>query len=218
MKLDPKILKLAKQELNQHLLSDLAYTEELHRFMQGQIGDEEYLHSPIGFKRFLFDYKVGRTLQAGDKAKIKILDIIRSTPHCDSHVETISSLANTLRNKKLSSRSGNRSHGLPQSFASKWLTIYRPDQIIPFDSYALKSIQLRTGLRPKDLTQYFEAVENFRTEFFEKGSKALNSLTLEDKRSIHQKVKSLKLDFDLLLSWKLTDKYLWCEEYLRRMG
>ena len=218
MKLDPKILNLAKLELNHHILSDLAYTEELHRFMQDKIGHEEYLNSPVGFKRFLFDYKVGRTLQAGDKAKFQILDIIKSTSFGDSHADTISNLANAIRIKKLSSRLGNGRHGLPQSFASKWLTILRPDQIIPYDSYALKSIQIHTGRRIKNLPQYFEAVENFRNEFFSEKSKLVRQVILPDPKSVGKKVKALDLDLDRLLSWKLTDKYLWCEEYLRRLG
>lgn len=216
MKLDPQILKFARQEVSHHLLPDLAFTEELHRFLDDIIGLEEYLESPCGFRKFLFDYKVGRTLQAGNDAKLKILRIIRSHKPGTTHVDTISLLAHAIRQKKLSSKSGNGGYGLPKSFASKLLTVRSPDRLIPYDSYALKSLELRRGHRLKDLHQYYAAVEDFRMSFFQESSKHVHDLMPDKDKTFQKLSRALNLDSDRLLSLKLTDKYLWCEEYLRR--
>ena len=217
MKLNPQIIKLAKKELDQHLLTDLNYASEFRRFMDRNIGAEEYLNSTSGFKRFLYDYKVGRTLQGGDDAKLKILAMIRDYNFVKPQAATIHSLANAIKDKRLSSMSGNGRHGLPQSFASKLLSVYKPDEVIPYDSYALKSIEHHINKKLKDLSSYYEAIENFRAQYFPEKSKDVELIRKNIDRSIRQKMDELRLDAGMLLSWKLTDKYLWCDHSVRRM-
>ncbi|MBK9982660.1 MAG: hypothetical protein IPP15_09580 [Saprospiraceae bacterium] len=146
MKLDRQILKLAHHEAHHHLMSDLNYTMELHRFMKDVIDLDTYLSSDFGFKKFLNDYGVGRTLKAGDDPKLKILSLIKDFQFGKSHVQEIAILATKIQQQGLSSQSGKGGPGLPQSFCSKFLYVLKPDQLIPYDSYVLKSLQLTYGL------------------------------------------------------------------------
>jgi len=213
MKLDPKILKLASNEVNQSLLQDLHFASALQDFLQKSIDAEEYLNVQHGFKKFLYDYRVGRTLQAGDEAKLKILALIKKFRFKPSHVTNISLLAGQIRDRGLSS--GAHGPGLPQSFASKLMSIYKPDEVVPYDSYALKSIELRSGQRIKELAYYYQAVENFRAEYFDESSSIINKLADAQDSKIREMSSSLNLNHERLLSWKLTDKYLWCEFLVR---
>lgn len=216
MKLKPKILKIALQEVDHHLVTDLRYTQELHRFIKGSIDAEIYLASEFGFKKFLNDYGVGRTLQAGDIAKSKILNLIKTFSFGKSHIEEIGLLARKIQQEGLSSHSGKGSHGLPQSFCSKFLYVLKPDQLIPYDSYVLKSLQLTTGHPLKSLEQYYEHADQFRrTHFPEKGPEVKKIRDKSDP-DFRKQLTSLKINCDKVLSWKLTDKYLWCEHEERR--
>ncbi len=216
MKLNSQILKLAKKEVGHHLEADLNYAGEFRRFMSKGIEAHEYMESPHGFKRFLYDYRVGRTLQAGDDAKMEILSMIRDFNFGYPYHLTIKMLATAIREKRLSSKSGTGGHGLPQSFASKLLSVYKPDEVIPYDSYALKSLELNTKRKLKELASYYEAVENFRIEYFPEKSQEVKLIKKNIDKSIRLKMLELNLNVDKLLSWKLTDKYLWCDHYVRR--
>lgn len=216
MKLNSQILKLARHEVHHHLMQDLCFTKELHRFMNDVLDMNDYLTSPFGFKKFISDYGIGRTLQGGDGAKIKILKIIKNFPFGNAHADSIALLAHRIKEKRLSSTSGTGKHGSPRSFASKFLYVYKPDEIIPFDSYVLKSLSIRNGRPPKDLNQYYEKANQFRLKFFpETGTEVKNIRNNQDPQA-NVIIKELQLDPYKLLSWKLTDKYLWCEHEVRR--
>ncbi len=216
MKLDPQILKQARSEADQHLISDLQFTSELHRFMDSMIDVKTYLSSEFGFKKFLYDYGVGRTLQGGDEVKLKILKLIQKFRFEKNHVNNITFLSNILKDKKLSSLSSSGRHGLPQSFCSKLLYIYKPHEIIPYDSYVLKSLQNRAGQSIKTLDAYYTEANRFRqTHFPETGKEVRNKLEHIDD-NILSSLAELQIDPVKLMSWKLTDKYLWCEEWIRR--
>lgn len=216
MKLNPHILKLARQEADHHLMSDLNYTMELHRFMKDVIDLDTYLSSDFGFKKFLNDYGVGRTLKAGDDAKLKILNLIKDFQFRKSHVNEIAILSNQIQQCGLSSNSGKGGPGLPQSFCSKFLYVLKPDQLIPYDSYVLKSLQLRTGLPLKSLDLYYEKANHFRIEYFSETSQEVIKFKEKSNPQFHTQMTKLKLDIDKVLSWKLTDKYLWCAHEERR--
>jgi len=213
MKLDTKVLKLAQNEVNDSLFQDLNFSTALHDFLKKTIDAEEYLNTLHGFKKFLYDYRVGRTLQAGDEAKLKILGVIKKFRFKPSHVENISLLAGRIKDQGLSS--GAHGPGLPQSFASKLMSIYKPDEVIPFDSYALKSIELRSGQKIKELAHYYQEVENFRNEYFAESSPSILKLTSHQDAKIRTMTSALKFKHETMLSWKLTDKYLWCEYKVR---
>ncbi|MBK9983272.1 MAG: hypothetical protein IPP15_12865 [Saprospiraceae bacterium] len=170
MKLDRQILKLAHHEAHHHLMSDLNYTMELHRFMKDVIDLDTYLSSDFGFKKFLNDYGVGRTLKAGDDPKLKILSLIKDFQFGKSHVQEIAILATKIQQQGLSSQSGKGGPGLPQSFCSKFLYVLKPDQLIPYDSYVLKSLQLTYGLPLKTLDEYYEKADHFRLRYFSEKS------------------------------------------------
>jgi hypothetical protein len=216
MKLDPKILKLAINEVNQSLLQDLHFASALNDFLQKTIDAEEYLNTQHGFKKFLYDYRVGRTLQAGDEAKLKILAVIKKFRFKPSHVDNISLLAAKIKDQGLSSGA----HGpvLPQSFASKFMSIYKPDEVVPYDSYALKSIEFRSGRKIKELAHYYQAVDKFRNEYFDESSSEIKQLAYRQDSNIRDMIATLNLNHEKLLSWKLTDKYLWCEFLVRKKG
>ena len=216
MKLNSQILKLARKEVDHHLVSDLNYTMELHRFMQDKIDLDSYMSSDFGFKNFLYDYKVGRTLKAGDIPKMKILTLIKDYPFGKTHVEEIALLANKIQKNGLSSHSGKSGPGLPQSFCSKFLYVLMPDQLIPYDSYVLKSLQLNTGQSLKTLAHYYEHANHFRLKYFPETSHEVIKINKGIDSQFRSQVSNLKLDLDKLLSWKLTDKYLWCEHDIRR--
>ena len=216
MKLNKQILAFAHSEADQHLLTDLQFAANLHRFRNGEMSLKDYLNAPHGFKRFLFDYRVGRTLQAGDEAKKKILRIILKFQFSERHEESIAKLATLLKAKELSSRAGTGAFGLPQSFASKLLSIYKPDEVIPFDSYALNAIELHTGSRIKGLEKYYQEVELFRLAYFPETHQEILKIRKRTVPEVLLLIKDLNLNAERLLSWKLTDKYLWCDEYLRR--
>ncbi|MGB4847103.1 MAG: hypothetical protein WBP41_04245 [Saprospiraceae bacterium] len=218
MKLNPRILKLARHEVHHHLMSDLNYTMELHRFMKNAIDLDTYLSSEFGFKKFLNDYGVGRTLKAGDEPKMKILSLIKDFQFGKSHVDEISALAYAIQQNGLSSHSGKSGPGLPQSFCSKFLYVLKPDQLIPYDSYVLKSLQLYTGHPLKTLDQYYEKANHFRIEYFSETSDEVKRIREKSDLQYHAQMSKLKINIDKALSWKLTDKYLWCEheERLRR--
>jgi|GEM_PF-3956681 len=216
MKLSPQILKLALHEAHHHLLSDLYFSETLHGFFKNNIDEKTYLSSEFGFKKFLNDYGVGRTLKAGDDAKLKILRLIQKYPFENNHVNNITSLSNAIKRKNLSSNSSSGEPGLPQSFCSKLLYVFRPDEIIPYDSYVLKSLQIRIGQPIKTLEQYYAEADHFRqSHFYETSKEILKMLDNMDKK-LHSRFSALEIDPVKMLSWKLTDKYLWCEEYSRR--
>ena len=213
MKINTQILKLARKELDRHFLIDLAFTEELHRFMNNAISIEEFLHSPYGFKKFIADYGVVRTLKAGDEAKAQIVATIKDFSFSSSHIETIVSLALALKQQELSSKSAAGGCGLPRSFVSKLLYVYKPDEIIPFDSYVGKSLEIRTGRSLKELHPYYQEAENFRQKYFPESGAEIKRLREKYHTHLQPAAKKFKLNPDKLLSWKITDKYLWCEEW-----
>ncbi len=216
MKLNSQILKLARQEAHHHLMSDLNFTIELHRFLHDGIDLETYLSSEFGFKKFLNDYGVGRTLKAGDEPKMKILTLIKDFQFGKSHVEDISSLAYAIQLNSLSSHSGKSGPGLPQSFCSKFLYILKPDKLIPYDSYVLKSLQLTYGLPLKMLDEYYDKADHFRLMYFSEKSDEVIKIREKSDPQFRRQMTKLKINIDKVLSWKLTDKYLWCEHEERR--
>ena len=216
VKLNREVLKFARSEAEHHLVPDFNYTAELYRFIQNKIDAQYYLSSDFGFKKFLNDYGVVRTLKAGDEAKLELLSLIKEFQYQRSHVHNIATLAGRIQSNGLSSNSGKGGPGLPQSFCSKLLYVYKPDELIPYDSYVLKSLQLKTSQNVKALDQYYRFANEFRVEYFpEKGDEVMRILEKRDKQFISV-TKKLKLNPYKLLSWKLTDKYLWCEEYVRK--
>ncbi len=216
MKLNPQTLKLARHEANYHLMSDLQFTLELHRFLKNKIDLDTYLSSNFGFKKFLYDYGVGRTLKAGDIPKKEILTLIKDFKFGKSHVEEIVVLSNKIQQNGLSSHSGKSGPGLPQSFCSKFLYVLKPDKLIPYDSYVLKSLQLRTGQPIKTLDQYYKTANQLRLQYFPETGREVIQLREKSDPQFRAQMTKLKINVDRLLSWKLTDKYLWCEEYLRK--
>lgn len=216
MKLNRDILKLARSEAEHHLLSDFNFTTEFHQFIQDKVDADYYLSSEFGFKKFLNDYGVGRTIKAGDGAKLKLLSIIKTFQYERSHVHNIAALAGKIQSGGLSSNPGKGGPGLPQSFCSKLLYVYKPDELIPYDSYVLKSLQLKTGLQVKALDQYYKYANEFRVEYFpENGTEVMKMLDKKHSQIIPI-TKKLRLNPNKLLSWKLADKYLWCEHEERR--
>jgi hypothetical protein len=216
IKPDPHVLRLARLQAEHHLLPDLLYATALHRFRNDSITLKEYLDGSYGFKNFLTAYGVGRTLMAGDAAKIRILKIIRDFQFGTSHTGSITALAAQLQTKKLSSRTGAGSHGLPRSFASKLLYVYRPDEIIPYDSYVLKSLEIHVCQKLKTLDHYYLQADAFRIQFFPEHGKEVLKLSQKLDKQLHSKIEELQLHTKKLLSWKLTDKYLWCAHEMRR--
>jgi hypothetical protein len=216
MKLNSQILKLARREADHHLISDFHYTMEVHRFLQDVIDVDTYLSSNFGFKKFLYDYGVSRTLKAGDIPKKEILKLIRAFQFGKSHTKEIAILANTIQQAGLSSQSGKTGPGLPQSFCSKFLYVIKPDKLIPYDSYVLKSLQLRTGHLLKSLDLYYKHANNFRMQYFSEASDEIVKLKQKSDPHLLKQISKLKINPDKLLSWKLTDKYLWCEEFVRK--
>jgi hypothetical protein len=213
---DKKIIGFALREVDHHLLSDLYFARQLHAFLNDELTLNDYLHGESGFRRFLYDYRVGRTLQAGDKAKVSMLKLIRSFPFTDSHVADITALATAFQKKRMSTISINGRYGFPQSFASKLMSVYRPDGVIPYDSYALKSIEAIRGIKVKSLAQYYDAIDEFRRHYFAHGSRETRRIKLNDEKEVRYLVDMLNLDMDKMLSLKLTDKYLWCMEAEQR--
>ncbi|MEP6645779.1 MAG: hypothetical protein ABJC12_01715, partial [Saprospiraceae bacterium] len=157
-----------------------------------------------------------RTLQAGDLPKIKILDLIRVFPFGTSQIDDIPGLANKIQQMGLSSNSSNGSPGLPQSFCSKFLYVMKPDTLIPYDSYVLRSLQKRTGQSLKTLEMYYSTADQFRQQYFHEKSEEVKKIRLKTDPEFRKHLASLNMEVEKVLSWKLTDKYLWCEEYVRR--
>jgi hypothetical protein len=218
MKLNTIILRLARRDVMEHMLPDLHYSTIFRKFLNDDLGPKDYLDTAYGFRDFLNAYGVGRTLKAGDPAKLKILKIIREHSFSNSHVQTIQTLAGHLQKKKLSSRSGTGTHGLPRSFVSKLLYVYRPDEIIPFDSYVLKSLETLTGRKLKTLDEYYTAADQFRMRFFPESGSEIGKLLVHPDPQFISMTTDLQFDIATLLSWKLTDKYLWQEHNLRRLS
>jgi hypothetical protein len=216
MKLNLQILKLARHEADHHLMSDFNFTMELHRFMKELIDLDTYLFSDFGFKKFLNDYGVSRTLKSGDDAKLKLLSIIKMFQFGKSHADDITALAYQIQKMGLSSHSGNGGPGFPQSFSSKLLYVLKPDILIPYDSYVLKSLQLKTGLQLKTLNLYYDYADQFRIEFFPESGTEVSTFKKKSDQQLLSGFSRLKIDVDKMLSWKLTDKYLWCEHEIRR--
>lgn len=216
MKLNASVFRLALQELDNHLYPDLQFTIAFRHFMKHKVDAETYLASEFGFKKFILVYGIGRTLGAGDECKLNILKAVRTFPFGKSHIENISSLAATIRQQGLSSNVGKGGFGLPRSFCSKLLYVYKPDEIIPYDSYVLKSLTRHTGKPVKDLQQYYDLANEFRLTYFpENGTEVLTLRKKHDDQHL-SKMKTLRINPDKLLSWKLADKYLWCEDEVRR--
>ena len=216
MKLNSKILRFAREEADQHLLSDLHFSEAFHGFLKNDLDLKSYLYSDFGFKKFLVDYGVGRTLKGGDEAKLKILKLLQKFQFEKNHVVNITSLANLIKQKGLSSNSSSGGPGLPQSFSSKLMYVYRPDEVIPYDSYALKSLQHWVGKSLKGLDQYYTEADRFRLTHFHDTSSDVRKLLDNLDKKILSRFSALQIDPVKMFSWKLTDKYLWCEEYERR--
>ena len=214
--MDLKILKLALHELGQHLLPDLHYTIAFHSFLKKEINPKDYLSSEFGFKRFLYVYGIGRTIGAGDECKLKILSLLRNYPFDDHYIDTVTSLAEKIQKRGLSSNAAKGGYGLPRSFCSKLLYVYKPDEIIPFDSYVLKSLETNSGQKIKSIEQYYDMANEFRLIHFSENSAAVKSLREKYDEQHLSMMSSLQLDPDKLYSWKLTDKYLWCEAFMRR--
>ncbi len=197
-------------------MSDLQFTLELHRFLKDEIDLDTYLTSDSGFKKFLYDYGVGRTLKAGDIPKKAILTLIKNFKFGKSHAEEILALATKIQQNGLSSHSGKSRPGLPQSFCSKFLYVMKPDKLIPYDSYVLKSLQFRTGHLIKTLDQYYETANHLRLQYFPETGREVIQLKEKSDPQFRAQMIKLKINVDRLLSWKLTDKYLWCEEFDRK--
>lgn len=215
-KLNAKILRYALQELDQHLLPDLLYTSELRRFLKREIKPKHFLDSEYGFKRFLYVYGISRTIGAGDECKLKILSLIRKYPFDDHYIATVTSLAEKIQKQSLSSNAAKGGYSLPRSFCSKLLYVYKPDEIIPFDSYVLQSLEIYYRQKIKSIQQYYQLADEFRNSHFSENSDAIKNLH-EKYDALHlDKMTSLEVNPGKLYSWKLTDKYLWCEAELRK--
>ena len=214
--LNPKILQFALKELDQHLLPDLHYTSALHRFLKKETKPKEYLSSPYGFKKFLHVYGISRTIGAGDKCKLKILALLRKYPFDDHYIESVTLLAEKIQKRGLSSNAANGGFGLPRSFCSKLLYVYKPDEIIPFDSYVLKSLEANSGQKIKSIEQYYSLSDEFRLKHFSETSTPLKALREKyDADHLHM-MTPLHINPGKLYSWKLTDKYLWCQAFIER--
>ncbi len=198
------------------MMSDLNYSCELHKFLKNEIDIPTYFAAEYGFQKFLHDYGVNRTLKAGDLPKRKILKLIKSYPFSSSHATDITKLALNIQQNKLSSQSAGGSHGLPQSFCSKFLYVLKPDQLIPYDSYVLKSLQLRTGNSLKSLEQYYDHADKFRRTHFPENGPEVKKIRDKSDPDFRKQLNRLNINDDKVLSWKLTDKYLWCEHEERR--
>ncbi len=216
VKLKTSILRMARTEVDKHLLPDLHYTTAFRGFMKDTLDAETYMAHEFGFKKFIYVYGIGRTLGAGDECKMKILQVIRNFPFAKSHIDTIITLSETLRDLCLSSNASKGGNGLPRSFCSKLLYVYKPDEIIPYDSYVLRSLASHFGEPIKDLHQYYDRANDFRQTYFpEHGAEVRRLRNKHDAQHLAQ-MKSLRVDADMLFSWKLADKYLWCAEEVKR--
>ncbi|MDQ3016785.1 MAG: hypothetical protein M3R25_08750 [Bacteroidota bacterium] len=216
MKLDPEVLRIARKELTNHLSSDLQYAVALRDFMKNKIDAKTYLESEFGFKKFILAYGIGRTLGAGDESKLKILEIIKSFAFEKSHAGTITSMASYIQMNGLSSNAAKGGYGLPRSFCSKLMYVYKPDELIPYDSYVLKSLVSQFGGSIKELHYYYDRANEFRFTFFPENGVEVRRLRKKHDDLYLTKMKSLRINPDKLFSWKLTDKYLWCEEQMKR--
>lgn len=175
--------------------------------------DEPYHDS--SFLNFLNLYSVGRTLKAGDDAKIEILNLIRDFKRTDDIAGDIERLAKLIKDKELSATTKNGFVN-PISFSSKILFIQNPDKSIPYDKYVVSTLNLmaksigKSGV--KDVKEYYEMVEIVKKRFQESDSKIIKdylSWTKDQSIYLENSIDYLKINFDELILMRLMDKYLW---------
>ena len=217
MQINDQYLKLAICELEKYMLSDLQYSKRLREFLDEKIDSQNYLNAKYGFKKFISGYSVARTLAKGDEDKLKILHELKNFRYSNSIPKDIEYLADLIQTKRLSSNTKSGGKSRPVSFCSKYQFIREPDKVMPYDSFALKSLEINVDRKFKSsINEYYQAA---------KSTKHLFDLHEQD---IHQRidviksedfcdlVEELKLNKRDLINWRITDKYLWAQEFQRK--
>ena len=217
MKISKRLLREAIAFHHRSLLPDLLYTQTVRSFLNQSMSAEEYLGAERGFNRFLYDYGVGRTIAAGKDKKIQLLEALRgySFPLKNIPIE-IEAFALQLQQAALSSNAPNGSKTLPLSFTSKMLFVMRPDTVMPYDSFARNSLSVYAGKPVKTLESYYQYAGEFRDIIEKTISAELKTLHQGMQPEAKKLCKLLLLQPDEHLLWRITDKYLWKMDEVRR--
>jgi hypothetical protein len=217
VKINKKLLREAIAFHHRSLLPDLLYTQTVRLFLTQAISAQEYLEAEKGFNRFLYDYGVGRTIAAGAEKKIQLLEALRhySFPLKNIPAE-IEAFASGLQQAALSSNAPNGSKTLPLSFTSKLLFIMHPDTVMPYDSFARNSLSVFAGKPVKTLESYYKHAGEFKQLMGKKIEADMKALHKEMQPAEKKLCKVLALDPDEHLVWRITDKYLWKMDDLKR--
>lgn len=217
MKISKRLLREAIAFHHRSLLPDLQYTQTVRSFLKQSITAQEYLEADKGFNRFLYDYGVGRTIAAGLDKKIEVLKALQrySFPleHIPSEIETF---ASQLQQAALSSNGPKGIKTLPLSFTSKLLFIMHPDTVMPYDSFARNSLGVFAGKPIKTLEAYYQHAGEFK-HVIEKAIASDMKLFYQNMQTEEKKLcKELQLRGDEHIVWRITDKYLWVMDDVRR--
>ena len=218
MKFDEFCLDKGLPDVTFFLEREIKFCYRFREFINSNQHPDTILDEPYhdsSFLNFLNLYSVGRTLKAGDHAKIEILNLIRDFKRTDDIAGDIERLAKLIKDKGLSATTKNGFVN-PISFSSKILFILNPDKSIPYDKYVVSTLNLmaksigKPGV--KNVKEYYEMVEIVKERFQDSDSKIFKDYIIGTKNEniyLENSVDYLKLNFDELILMRLMDKYLW---------
>jgi hypothetical protein len=217
MKISKRLLRVAIAFHQRSLLPDLLYTQTVRSFLKKAISAQEYLEAEKGFNRFLYDYGVGRTIAAGVEKKIELLETLQRFDFPLKHIPgEIERFALQLQQAALSSNGPKGIKTLPLSFTSKLLFIMHPDTVMPYDSFARNSLGVFAGKLIKTLEAYYLYAGEFKHVIEKAISPEIKSLHKNMQREEKKLCKELDLLADQHLLWRVTDKYLWVMDDVKR--
>ena len=211
--MNENVLPHALREFDEHIEKDLSYSQNLHSFIAKDISEEKFLNNEFGMKKFLKDYSVARTLN-GQKNKAQIVDLLINLDYSKNNYEVVQNFARGLQKNQFSTFNKiSNNFIVPTSFASKFLFLYKPDRFIPYDSFVYDSLKQINKFGKADINSYYMRANEFK--------ESLGNKIPKDIAILIDRVKEIELPFlkninmKDLVKWRIADKYLWSDKYLR---
>lgn len=204
----PESIAFAIQDLKDKIGKECNYAIELKRALLTNGMDAYYHSEPFGFRKFITDFSVARTLDKKVENRVKLLRNFRGEFSSDISPDSVEIFADYCKAENHSSRMGrNGRRCRPISFSSKFFFIFKPETFIPYDSYAVKALRYDWSRRPANYGEYLETVTKLAADnLFRRHFKQTEIQSVLD--SVPKSDLAPKFN-ESVAYLRLMDKYLW---------
>ena len=176
---------------------DLAFFNEFQRFAENKITPQEYSSDyPRSFQDFLNSFKVTRTLKKG--ATEELLKISKCW-FDEGHFLNVNGLVEKIEKAGIV-------HGRPVSMASKIMFLMKPELILPYDSRAKKTLDMKP--HEIDYTEYLTRAQKFENIHLDMMTIWLEAAS-EKLEVVEKDFPGLKIPFPKVRKMRFLDKLLW---------